>query len=433
MAWGELVLWFVVPWAFQNLKKYFTKDKNPRPKKPRTTLDIYSTYLLWAMAILQLKRAFQPPTNLLAEVGAPPDVPLYQLRNLFRSYMTTKFPGWEEPLQPSSYNPNPQPWTSDPSLLSQTLPLEKAYQTLRNTALRPLYLRFGHVALTTCSWCAETTDYALYSLPTVILPYITTLVALGLASAAPRKSHWRTYAVISVLLLSAIDALAIYTESTITLSDLHPRGKFSSRHNLFHGIRHLYFALLCFVGSLWENRSDWTDAEILGEVVSKNRAIVQRAQALRLARAGTLMDGNLRKKFMEYYREQEAGMEAVHRDEEFKATRAQLLQRFDIDALVKNMQEMTGSIMHAAVQEGALKGIELPPPELVTSFSSSLTEGDDQPELETVSSPGEGSDGHGKGKGKEQGKDWTDGVSWVEVGKPKAEGTPRKLRSRKGK
>ena len=129
--------------------------------------------------------------------------------------------------------------------------------------------------------------------------------------------------------------------------------------------------------------------------------------------------------------------ERNHNVTNLKATRAQLLQRFDIDSLVKNMQEMTGNIMHAAVQEGALRGVELPPPELFTAGSSSLSEADGQPELETVSSPVrtavDESDGTGKVRGTDKEKRGINEIAWVEVGKLKTEGSPRKLRSRKGK
>ncbi|KAJ3045081.1 hypothetical protein HDV00_011806 [Rhizophlyctis rosea] len=428
MAWSELIMWLVVPWAIGQVRKYFSKKEKLRPPKPRSSWDVYSTYFLLIIALTQLWLCLRPLPNFLAELGAGPNTPSFQLRNSFRDYMTQRYPDWTEGSSSESLTANPEVQS-----------LEETYNLLRNTEMRQVYLRYGHKAFTACSWCTEKEDYAIYSVPSIALSYAGLSAALGVASSSPRKSHWRQYAVIGVILMGVVDAFAIYLDANTNFTS--PTGLAKSRYNDAYRIRHGLFAILCLVGAAWEN-GEWSEGEILNEMGMKNRAMVHRGQALRLARAATLMDSGLRKKFLEFYKEQEAGREAMYEDAEFKEIRQQSMKRFDIDALVQNVREMTGGIMNTAVQEGALKGVELPPPDLEDT-GSSASEGADLAEgmnagadtgasftsaggrrrgsVQVTTAGAQGQQANGTGAGPD--------ISWVDVGSP----NKKKLRPRKGK
>ncbi|KNE66316.1 hypothetical protein AMAG_19385 [Allomyces macrogynus ATCC 38327] len=104
---------------------------------------------------------------------------------------------------------------SDPTigvLATSGSPVDRAiftYHALRqDPTRRGVYARFGATPLLACTYCRDSSDYALYALPDLLAPYLAALAVLGAATSAFRWQHWRRSALAALAALAVADFTA---------------------------------------------------------------------------------------------------------------------------------------------------------------------------------------------------------------------------------
>ncbi|WVQ76753.1 hypothetical protein IAR50_006427 [Cryptococcus sp. DSM 104548] len=146
-----------------------------RPQSPApTSLPISGTAkaLLGAHTVYHLKRLVFPPYDLFVHNALPILASNKELR---------------ETLIPQDI---------EEEMISPLL--ELLLTRLKMLDNRMLYARLGHQPLSDCLWCTQSTDYFLFALPAMMLPYIITALCVGAVSATwiggggtRRRDEWR--------------------------------------------------------------------------------------------------------------------------------------------------------------------------------------------------------------------------------------------------
>ncbi|KAJ3053266.1 hypothetical protein HK102_011731 [Quaeritorhiza haematococci] len=265
--------------------------------------------------------------------------------------MADRYPGWTEGSNAAERFESPQK--------EEIETFEALYPVLKTKENRRMYLNFGHDNFMGCKWCKEENDYALYSMPSVVFAYVATFVVLGVATISWRKEHWRLYGVIVVSVIACVDAYMLtLSEDRFKVED---EAKVEAVFNSTHRIRHIAFALLAIVVWFFDRSDEWTEIDILKDVIQKGQVMYNRSQAYRLAKAAALSETELRRKFMEYYKQKEAVNEAITRDLAYQEARQKALRSYNLDKLMSDAGAFSQSVMDAAVREGHLAGVEAPP------------------------------------------------------------------------
>ncbi|KAJ3014745.1 hypothetical protein HKX48_004983 [Thoreauomyces humboldtii] len=343
-SWTTFALWVIVPFLFTKGRQYFAKPSNPRPPRPRSKTDFFCTVFLVLTAILHLLLAFLPATNLLREMSVAPDPPSWVLRNGFRNLMVQRFPSWRE--------------GSDLEADTEETRIEKLYEALKVSENRKMYLRFGHDAYVQCSWCSqgEQRDYLFASLPPLASSYALFLALIGCGTLTWRKATWRTHAPLSALVVLIVEMYVL------TLHD----SQFVDARNISECLadkirryRLVAFALVAIGAAILDKKDEWSEEDIMRDLIQKNQIIYNRTQAYRLARAATLGDQAMRKKFLEHYREREVVHDLINRDNEYKETRDKVLLKYNLEKLMQDAQTQSSIIVQAAIDEGIIDNASL--------------------------------------------------------------------------
>ncbi|KAJ3178361.1 hypothetical protein HDU87_003676 [Geranomyces variabilis] len=337
MSYLTLFLWIGLPLLVSKGRAYFKKTPS-RPTHPKSVYDKYATAFLLFVAVLQLCACVVRPPNVLVDLGIGLETPSFVLRNTFRNHMAARYPGWAS----GAVRPEDE---------ARVATAEKIHESLKTTSARKEYLRHGHAAHIECGWCTEPRDYALYAAPPILVSYGLMLVLLGIGTVTWRKQLWRTYGAVFIGLI-AICEFYMFAMHDAVLSEAD--GTAWSLYNSVRMWRHAGFAVLALLAALVDRKDEWTDEDVVKDILGKNQVIYNRSQASRLARAATLTDSNMRRKFMEHYKEHEAVNDAIDRDLEYKEIRDKSLQKYDLDKLMQEASALSGNIVQAAIDEGLI-------------------------------------------------------------------------------
>ncbi|KAJ3158177.1 hypothetical protein HDU86_003132 [Geranomyces michiganensis] len=337
MSYLSLALWIGLPLLYSKGRAYFKKTPS-RPTHPKSAYDKYATAFLLLVAVLQLCASAVRPPNVLKDLGIGLETPSFVFRTTFRNHMTARYPGWAD----GAVRPEDE---------DRVASAEKVYESLKTTNARKEYLRHGHTAHVECGWCTEPRDYALFAAPTIVMSYGLMLVLLGIGTVTWRKQLWRTYGAVFVGFI-AICEFYMFTmhDAVFTEAD----GTTWSLYNSMRMWRHVGFALLALMAALVDRKDEWSDEDVVKDILGKNQVIYNRSQASRLARAATLTDSAMRRKFMEHYKECEAVNDAMDRDLEYKEIRDKSLQKYDLEKLMQEASALSGNIVQAAIDEGLI-------------------------------------------------------------------------------
>ncbi|KAI8815624.1 uncharacterized protein EV422DRAFT_350009 [Fimicolochytrium jonesii] len=393
----SLLLWIGVPFLFNKARALFSASKAPQrpPRRPRSRADHLSTALLIFLAVTHLVLSVRPQPNLLQDIGVGPDDSVFKIRTAMREYMRREFQeDWVEGMNGHA-NTHADGTTADPSESNEAHPraqeiaaLTHLYDRLKSSSdRRRIYLRTGHTAHTECTWCLDSPDYTRYMLPLVGSSYAGMLFFLGLSTHVWRKRRWRIYGAIYLATTAAVDAYLLLvldggdTNTTFPLVD-KKTGVAISLYDTVATWRHWAFAILCLLACVAEQRETWTDKDVVRDVLEKQTVVYNRAQAYRLARAATLADTNLRRGFLEYYKDRTALNEAIWKDLEYKESRQKALQKYNLPQLMTDAAYLSDNILQTAVNEGIL------PPGSFTPSLSLNNEG----EVQSSSNEGEDAD-----------------------------------------
>ena len=196
--------------------------------------------------------------------------------------------------------------------------MENLYEKIRTTKWRRFYGRFGHDAIVNCKWCQDETDYGMYVLSKVCLVYIYALVALGLGTLLWRKETWRFMGVCLVSVPFMIDVYCYALLPMEGMSGTLDKGVLYNLYDVTGRTRHfllfLIFLILCF----WDRKGTYTDSDYIQEIINKNGTTYARAMSLRLARSTILATSDLRRRFLEFYKEKDSDKDAIERDLEYQ-------------------------------------------------------------------------------------------------------------------
>ncbi|KAJ1553961.1 hypothetical protein HK096_005611, partial [Nowakowskiella sp. JEL0078] len=240
--------------------------------------------------------------------------------------------------------------------------LEQLKTRLFTSESRSHYLLYGHDAILTCDWCLEALDYKVYNTPKIFLQYSLPFAIFGICTTFSKpKTFWRLPSFCFLLVALIFDNFVLLTDSIFAIA-LHPRALLSMQTNevisLFNHmffLRHAYFAVLGCLILLINGKDGWTDVDIMNDLILKQQSMYSRSVIARIARAAALGDGTLRKKFMDFYKEQEAQEGTKYKDEEYKVLRENVLKRFSINHMISEAKAMSRAALEAAKQDGILE------------------------------------------------------------------------------
>ncbi|RKO93167.1 hypothetical protein BDK51DRAFT_43121 [Blyttiomyces helicus] len=317
MSWTTIILWIVVPWAFKQASAYFQKAP-PGPKRvprPYTRGDRISTGIFLLLALQQASLCLlYPGPNLLKDLNVPLEAPTYVLRNAFRRHMAARFPGWQEGADYAAALESQGLPPPAAQLTGQVQELERAHELLKPVSSRLQYLAVGHDAMVSCTWCVEPSDHRLYILPSIAASYVLALLALGAGTCVWRKARLRRHGILALGSMAIVDFYYLLLRSP-------PLTELAAAQSAFNDAllaRRLAFVVLSVVAAFADEKDEPSEESLVHDISTRLQECWTRGQAFRLARAATLGNGNLRKKFMEFYKEQEAANDAIVNDVEYK-------------------------------------------------------------------------------------------------------------------
>ncbi|KAJ3124876.1 hypothetical protein HK098_000814 [Nowakowskiella sp. JEL0407] len=327
--------------SFFSRKTVSNNEAHRSPKSSNSKLDSYVSIVLLTFIAFEAFRLFNRPPSILETLQISKSTPYYIVQSRLREYMSATFPNWSESLsiEEKSALPNAQ----------EILNFEELRLRLRTIEYRSQYLNFGHDAFVNCKWCVSDNDFKIYMLPYVLGNYGTAFLGLGLGTLSRKKSFWRLYVVFA---LSVSILFEIYVYGTDNFELIPNPSVTVSTFTLYYILRRGLFLLLASLVLFIDGPSSWTDAEILEDVIRKHQFMYSRSQGARLARAAALRDGNLRTRFLEFYKKAEAEDAAFHREEEYKELREKALRQFNIDKILADAKYLSEQTIGSAQREG---------------------------------------------------------------------------------
>jgi len=289
----------------------------------RLTDHLTSALLLFACCCYIYQAQYLYPPNLFTELEVDYDAPNFMLRNRVRDYSAYQI----------SMDAN---FASTPAYDR----LQKLFERFKVTENRKNYALFGEEAFLSCgAFCTETKDYQLYLLPTIALSYLLAAVVIGLTTLTPRKSFWRNYSPMLLLLLATVE-MSFYIASDIS-GAADPLGlDIPFLHDTMTAIRNYAFSLL-FAVMLWMDKPLKVTEEFLAELALKRQEECgQKMTASRLMRSAVMRDDGLRMKWEQYWREREMVRREVVGDKAYQGVRERVSKAVDVDKLERDTEKM---------------------------------------------------------------------------------------------
>ncbi|KAJ3218335.1 hypothetical protein HDU67_006107 [Dinochytrium kinnereticum] len=327
------------------------KKKEPTTPRVRTVADNFVTAFLVSAAIFWAASAFlSPQVDLLEAWGVSAEASVFSAKKKFAEFMSLRYPGWRE--------------VGDRSGLSSTAPineiegLEAMFSSLKSQESRKLYTFFGHSVFATCTWASEHFDFVYCMLPAVLLSYASMAIVLGVGTVTEQKRFWRLYGTIALVAGIVVEA---YMLNSGLNNILVPDGAFRFVESASF-YRRLAFAGLCIIVAAMD-AGTVKDSDRLQNVLEMQRGVFNRLAGTRLAKAAVFGDSQLRSKYNEYHRQEEAHIEAMHRSTEYANARRETLRKLNIGLMVQEASTMSSNIIAAARNEGIITSVDLPPPE----------------------------------------------------------------------
>ncbi|KZV79857.1 hypothetical protein EXIGLDRAFT_631221 [Exidia glandulosa HHB12029] len=287
---------FVGPWALTEIRKLRYQSRIAPETPQATTLATrrrrwlaialvfaHSVFILWKFWV-------HPPLNIFTALRVPITTPSSALRTMLLR-------------------------RSDPPTETLPVPLEELLVRLSSFDVRQLYIRLGHEAIQSCEHCATPDEYALVSLPGVLLEYVReVLVAGALTSRGLHKRHLRPWAV-GLLVLAAIFERYVLTAAHITIPSTG-MGVTMVHDNMWN-MRQILFFFICPVLYFLPPRHRPPTA--MTSIEGTKRAldsIIRNMQMLEMNRAATLRTDEFREQLNDYWHKEQEEGEWVRNDEE---------------------------------------------------------------------------------------------------------------------
>jgi hypothetical protein len=359
---GELALMVLVPLALRHILSYFGKKEQKPPMTaeesaaapPRTQFDRYLHWLLLSASLWNLYHAFiDRPVNLFDVIGAPYDCPNYQLRNRFRTQIATE--GIDSfPQIHSRVLPRGNPATDASSVDDVTVDLLEwwtaLFEQLKISDNRHAYLHYGHQSFVDCYWCRSPNDYALYTVPSILMTYVVGLALLGLASQLPTKRFWGTTLVWLVLGVMSTDlsSLTMPVEYMQELLDVNTVRQICMSSTM-HMVRHLCLGVILFVVWLVSRQQVKSEQEMLMDYLRGEDEFIATMKALQLQRMAVLDDEELLRRFVSYHKLRQAERALLMQDPAVQAVRERALNRVNMSHVIQSLHEFSAQQSDARI------------------------------------------------------------------------------------
>jgi hypothetical protein len=277
----------------------------------------------------------------------PYDAPNYLLRNRFRLFLaTTDLSSISEPPRPIRVLPRGDPADINPSDSADAaaeIPVEHwwsaLFEQLKIGSHRHNYLHYGHQSFVECYWCSRPIDYAIYSAPTVILPYLISFLLLGLAGRLPQKRFWGLILVWSLagMLMSDLFLLTIPREYMVELFETDIAS--TSFWMLMHTARHAVIAIMCLLVWLIDRWPPVSQQERLVEYLKNEEEFIGQMKALQLQRMAVMDDEALLRQFVSYHTKRQAERRAVMQETRVEGMQESVLSQVNMAQIVQSLRQ----------------------------------------------------------------------------------------------
>ncbi|KXN91813.1 hypothetical protein AN958_11963 [Leucoagaricus sp. SymC.cos] len=122
--------------------------------------------------------------------------------------------------------------------------LELLLKRLGSFDMRLLYVRFGHDAIATCEWCSSFEDFALFSLPAVLLAYICEAIVIGVLTLSSSKRGYLRPLGIGSLVIACLTEFYWISTSAINIPQQTGDAPTWMLHDQLLRYRHILFLIL---------------------------------------------------------------------------------------------------------------------------------------------------------------------------------------------
>ncbi|KAJ3030726.1 UNVERIFIED_CONTAM: hypothetical protein HDU68_007937 [Siphonaria sp. JEL0065] len=313
--------------------------KPPVQRRPRTQFDLFCISLGVAVAVCAgfgAYKSWTDSTNVLNQLGLTAEAPLSTLKH--RLNLLKKQNG----------------------ITGNDSQIDLLYSRLKTVEARRTYFQAGHTAFVACLWCdlENPTDFFLFSLPSILLEYIAVAIVVGVISSTERRSRWRLWGTVVLGVGGIAEGLCLLSPVSFLDSAVSPVETSI--------VRRLAFVLLGALMAWFDGSALITDDDKLVQLIEKQKLIFSRLQGSRLARSAILATSPLRKEYFKFHESNEAEVDALSKDEEYKTERVAILKAHNLSQMLQTSQMISGSIMQTAVTDGFLPcGIDPLPPTTV--------------------------------------------------------------------
>jgi len=317
----------------------YIENKNRRPedriKRTKTKIDKLASLALVLGILYEFLCLlyFQPP-SVFKTLKIPTESPSWFFRNRYREYIVDiygqEFASFDpDNIRPHQLTDNIEEIREFANLCKQLEDLEK----------RAIYLKYGEVTYTECTWCESDGDYLIFTISRSSLKYLYILGLLGAVTSTTPKNIWRFW---SVTLVAGVALLEIFMYLT------QQEGKVL-KESLYENIdynRHGLFILIMALIWIFDRSDEKTEEEITQEITDRTIAMINRTQATELCSVATLTNSNLRKLFIEYYEKKEVEKSVIFSSPEYNDVRLQVIAKYNLDKMIENSNKMSESIMN---------------------------------------------------------------------------------------
>lgn len=357
----------VAPWALSKALAYWRRRSAQALPLPAVSAGDVIVSAMLVVSIVATVGRWATHENLFQALDAPRDAPVWLLRARLKAYAAT------HQLQPSI----PQ-WHVD----ATDKPMATAGNTVRNQydrfsyllerfraspVNRDIYTLYSHDSLLYCDHCQSMHNHLVYSLPTILAPYVFMLLVCGLATMRLRKAHWRMTATATVTVLMFIDllvrfntvslhtVLALVSELTAGLLSMHVhRADFA--HSTIVALQAFVFTMLLFAIWAYNVRLHPTPSDQLRDATQIVLTTIATQQIAKLAHAAVMTNASLRQSTLDYHRRQQSLRQRATTDD-VNAARHQAAQ--EVVRAATASAEQTQHQGHTGETIDALKELEL--------------------------------------------------------------------------
>jgi len=216
------------------LLNLYLENKNRRPedriKRPKTNIDKLASIALVIGILYEFicLLYFQPP-SVFKTLSVSTNSSTWLFRNRYREYIVDTYGQEFASFDPDNIRPNQL--TDN---IEEIRKFASLCKQLEEPEKRAIYLKFGEVSYTECTWCESDGDYLIFTISRSSMKYIYILALLGAVTSTTRKNIWRFW---SVTLVAGVALLEIFMyltqEETNALKESLYENVDYNRHGLF--------------------------------------------------------------------------------------------------------------------------------------------------------------------------------------------------------